>query len=224
VRGVRLHRPHALVALLGIAAGSAACALVSGLSDFSEETADDASASTTASDGARAEPNGRTEDVSNDVSDDASDAGANDGAPAADAPSYDADADVQGDGRQVADVSDGGRAGDGGGDGGDGGCVLYSHTNGLGQTFVDCVPLDTYDKTEAEKACAAAEGGACAAASFCPGGDSLECMTGGNGPNTTCACWSYSGSTEGAVGTANGFWCTGPMTMECPTMGGTKWH
>jgi hypothetical protein len=202
VRGVRLHRPHALVALLGIAAGSAACALVSGLSDFSEETADDASASTTASDGARAEPNGRTEDVSNDVS----------------------DADVQGDGRQVADVSDGGRAGDGGGDGGDGGCVLYSHTNGLGQTFVDCVPLDTYDKTEAEKACAAAEGGACAAASFCPGGDSLECMTGGNGPNTTCACWSYSGSTEGAVGTANGFWCTGPMTMECPTMGGTKWH
>jgi hypothetical protein len=60
-------------------------------------------------------------------------------------------------------VSTGGTVGTGGASV-DAGCALVTHTNGLGQTWQDCVPLSTYDKAQATKACEAwcAVNGGCA--------------------------------------------------------------
>jgi len=44
--------------------------------------------------------------------------------------------------------------------GGSTGCTIV-HDNGLGQTWQDCVPLGTYDQTQAMKACVASGAGLC---------------------------------------------------------------
>ena len=224
---MRAPQSYGLVALVLIAVGSTACAVLSGLSDFSERAAGDAggSADSRALD-ARFDATAPTADAVAELPDDAagnvrgSEASSNDAAGdvgGSDASSNDAEAygDAS-DGGQPADAADGGPGLDGGSDGG---CQLYTHANGLGQTFVDCVPLDTYDTAEAAKACAAADAGTCVANSMVCFGATLECTPRGSDP---CACWSYSGSTAGHVATTRGGFCGGPN--ECPMASDTQWQ
>lgn len=72
-------------------------------------------------------------------------------------------------------------------------CTQYTHSNGLGQTWTDCVPLGTYNDTQAKKACIAsfpsgpcidpASGAECAgkgvAYTNSPGGWTVFVYTGG---------------------------------------------
>lgn len=53
------------------------------------------------------------------------------------------------------DGASGGIGGAGGNTGGTGGCELVTHDNGVGQTWQDCVPLETYNAEQALKACEA---------------------------------------------------------------------
>jgi hypothetical protein len=89
------------------------------------------------------------------------------------------------------------------------GCVV--HSNGVGDTFQDCVPSGTYNAMQALEACAAFTG------------SSADCMTescpsggGGPGPGTipgqavcgtrasVCDCWAFAGAETGVVQSSNG--------------------
>lgn len=47
------------------------------------------------------------------------------------------------------------------------GCVVVTHSNGVGETWQDCVPLGTYTQAQAEKACAAHSSTGCTNSSTC---------------------------------------------------------
>jgi hypothetical protein len=82
--------------------------------------------------------------------------------------------------------------------GAEAGCAHVTHMNGLGQNFVDCLPLKTYNITQAQKACAAYDAGPCGTktVSCVAGGtQTLECETTAG----ACACWAYSGTYAGLV-------------------------
>lgn len=64
----------------------------------------------------------------------------------------------------------GGSIGSGGTTSGSGGtvaCTLVTHDNGVGQTWQDCVPLYTYDRDQAMKACKASGAPACLESERC---------------------------------------------------------
>lgn len=122
-------------------------------------------------------------------------------------------------GQDAAEVADG-QARDGG-DGGledaapDGPALVcpVTHTDGIGQTWSDCVALATYNEAQALKACnafAAVHGGVCAMSS-CPttaGGFTMVCT------QATCvANWVYTGPVTGHVGPA-GIGCVCPTTSD----------
>src|ERR1019366_5797192 len=105
-----------------------------------------------------------------------------------------------------------------GGDAGRCGCsgsACAVHSNGVGQTFEDCVPSGTYDATQALRACAAFAGGSasCTIQSCSPGGPGPdEGVPGSGGPNRAvtgqaacsagalaCDCWTFSGENAGLV-------------------------
>jgi hypothetical protein len=91
-----------------------------------------------------------------------------------------------------------GSAPDGDGTSNDGGCQPVTHNNGFGQTFVDCVALNTHDETQAHKACLALEAGACSVMSVnCVSGapQMLECES----TLGQCACWAYTGTYTGSA-------------------------
>jgi hypothetical protein len=73
----------------------------------------------------------------------------------------------------------------------------YTHIDGLGQDFYDCVAPGVYDLAQATEACTAFTGNAsqCAAIS-CKNGAGAVCSA--TSP-TSCACWEYSGSATGHV-------------------------
>ena len=117
----------------------------------------------------------------------AQDDAATDGAPAADSGPGGAEA-----------SSDGGSASDAAPEAGEAqACTLVTHSDGLGQTWQDCVALGTFDVTEGAAACAAHDGGACSGGWACDG-QALFCVMGTGG---SCAgpCWDYSGNRAGAV-------------------------
>jgi hypothetical protein len=73
-----------------------------------------------------------------------------------------------------------------------------AHSNGVGQTFYDCVSQGTYNQTQALEACAAfAPGGPCIQGStFCGLAVALfVCNVG----SSSCTCWEYQGPNPGAV-------------------------
>jgi hypothetical protein len=77
----------------------------------------------------------------------------------------------------------------------DGGFV--AHTNGLGQMFYDCAPLNTLNQTQAFEACAAFSGNA-GACMFNPGFSCMGDVVCSKG-SSTCACWVYDGNRPGRV-------------------------
>jgi hypothetical protein len=74
-----------------------------------------------------------------------------------------------------------------------GGCPV-AHSNGLSQTFYDCVEAGTYNQTQATEACAAFTGDAAACVN-----NPFPCAQAGqvcSSAFTTCACWKYAGNTD----------------------------
>jgi hypothetical protein len=105
---------------------------------------------------------------------------------------------------------------------GDGACSI-AHSNGLGQTFVDCVAAGTHDQTQALAACAASTGNSslCALSSLSCGGTGFGGGTKGSpvcsSGSKPCACWSFSGSDSGRV--------SEPATAcACPTQSSPTWN
>lgn len=88
----------------------------------------------------------------------------------------------------------------------DGGCLTV-HSNGVGQTFTNCVPLGIINLAQALEACAAFAGdaGACTIDPITCGGGDQVCSSG----SSTCACWRYSGSSAGKVGQTTTCQCLG---------------
>jgi hypothetical protein len=77
-----------------------------------------------------------------------------------------------------------------------GGCQV-KHDNGVGQSFLDCAPPDTWDQTEATAACAAFTGDATQChAMGCGGNNQAVCS---DGSAAACDCWIYAGSSRGKV-------------------------
>jgi hypothetical protein len=106
-------------------------------------------------------------------------------------------------------------------DGGDGGCAI-AHSDGLGQTFFDCVPLGTHNQAQAFEACAAFTGNMslCVAVGCAPGNE--VCSTG----FTSCACWKYQGNNVGHVSSPG---ATGEGGSEggiciCPNAASPTWN
>lgn len=215
-------RAFRLLAFATIGGGLAACALVSGLTDYSNGVVDAGTSVTKPPDARSDAPAAADDDVTEDrvMFDDTSDGASSDDADAETdgRPTEDVDAH---DGGRVEDAEDGGPPpdADGGGppppDANDG-CVPVVHSNGVGQTYTDCVPLDTYGPDEAARACAASNAGTCGQNRFvCGGGPTVECTL----MATTCRCWSYTGPTAGRVDTSKaGALCA------CPAQSDPMWH
>ena len=74
-------------------------------------------------------------------------------------------------------------------------CTLVTHDNGLGQTWQDCVPLGTYNESQATKACKASGAIACNPTAACTSNAPIVC---GYGPNPVVfGCWGYAGDAVG---------------------------
>jgi hypothetical protein len=99
--------------------------------------------------------------------------------------------------------SDGGAGGSGGGGGGgggsggsDGGCSV-THSDGLGDTFVDCVALGTQDTTQAHKAADAWDSTGsinALARSYSDNKGSLLYICDQSVARNACACWTWNGT------------------------------
>lgn len=96
--------------------------------------------------------------------------------------------------------STGGTAGSGGvtATGGVTGCTKVTHSNGIGQTWEDCVALDTFDESQATKACVAHTGDAqhCYVSGGC-GGVTLGIVR--TDSSTDSYFWVYAGTLTGNV-------------------------
>lgn len=96
------------------------------------------------------------------------------------------------------------------------------HSNGVGQTFEDCVPNGTHDKTQALAACSAFTGTSmsCTIQSCESGGPGKSapgqaaCSTGAS----VCDCWTFAGAEVGLVQSAKSMKCN-----PCAN-GGVAWH
>jgi hypothetical protein len=96
------------------------------------------------------------------------------------------------DGGDARDLAGGG----GGGGGDDGGCAV-THSDGLGDTFVDCVALGTQNTTQAHKAAGAwdATGTTDALAkSYSDNKGSLLYICDQSTARNACACWTWNGT------------------------------
>jgi hypothetical protein len=74
-------------------------------------------------------------------------------------------------------------------------CVLTTHTNGLGGTWRNCVPLGTYDKSQATHACEASGAKECRPTN-CGTGTLLVCGY-DDARNYVYGCWGYEGDLAG---------------------------
>jgi hypothetical protein len=97
----------------------------------------------------------------------------------------------------------------------DGGCPTM-HSNGLGQSFYDCLPLGTITMAQAFEACLALTGdaGACANDPVTCGAGDQVCTT----ASSDCACWRYNGTNAGKVGRS------GSATCACLGSSAPAWN
>jgi hypothetical protein len=96
-----------------------------------------------------------------------------------------------------------------------GGTCQVQHSNGVGQSFFDCVPLGTYDQTQATSACVAFTGDAtlCHATTSCSGSGNVAVCS--DGSTSACNCWIYGGISAGHVNTGL------PGNCSCKAQGST---
>jgi hypothetical protein len=85
-------------------------------------------------------------------------------------------------------------------------CVLVTHSNGLGQTWQDCVPLGTYNEEQALKACKASVAVQCVVLQYC--GNPIYSMRGYDVSGSAVGDWGYGGSRGGVV-------AIGDMGSDC---------
>lgn len=64
-------------------------------------------------------------------------------------------------------------------------CALVTHTDGIGQSWQDCVPEGTYDEQEARRACESS--GAQCVPSDCNSDAGVQAIC------SACACWTFQG-------------------------------
>ncbi len=88
------------------------------------------------------------------------------------------------------------------GSGGSVACTLVTHTNGVGQTWQDCVPLGTWNESQAMKACVASMGDV-RKCSVVAGGCSAVQGISTDVTGTRNYIWGYSGASAG-YGTTSG--------------------
>jgi len=95
-------------------------------------------------------------------------------------------------------VSTGGStsAGSGGvlGTGGATTCALVTHTNGIGQTWQDCVPINTYDLNQAMRACEKSGAAHCTNNGSICGGTYVVCGYDEPRQSIYGGCWGYYGA------------------------------
>jgi hypothetical protein len=70
-----------------------------------------------------------------------------------------------------------------------GGTCQVKHDNGVGQSFLDCSALKTYDENQAMEACTAFTGDASQCHAISCGGSTAVCS---DGSTVACDCWMYS--------------------------------
>jgi hypothetical protein len=70
-------------------------------------------------------------------------------------------------------------------------CAPVTHFNGLGASWIDCAPLNTFTEAQAFAACRATYGTTCALVGYVCGHDA--------GPSPNCACWQIAGANAGWV-------------------------
>jgi hypothetical protein len=87
----------------------------------------------------------------------------------------------------------GGMSGTGGviGSGGVVACTLVTHSNGIGQTWQDCVPLGTYNESQAMKACEASGAPLCTMTGGCGTTSYAVCGYDTPGMQQHGGCWEY---------------------------------
>ncbi len=100
-----------------------------------------------------------------------------------------------------------------------GGVCQTAHSNGVAQTFFDCVPLGTHTEAQAMAACTAFTGNTslCVEAPFGACGSGREVCSNNA---RTCQCWQYAGKASGTVETRIGIVCR----TACPTGQGPMWN
>jgi hypothetical protein len=215
---VRETRLQWLVVLAAVASGPAACAMLSGISEYSKDAIDA---------GGKIPPDETSvdnqPDVNADEPGDDDDGISESGGPVSEG-GVDASPDDAADGASDADATDDVGPPEGGGEpdagqtpdgsgGDDAGCLSMVHSNGQGQTYFDCSPPMTYTETEAQKACVAStvDAAACSAnTTVCSifGGETVIC-------STSCVCWGYTGGAMGHVNTGGlGHVCTCPGQLD----------
>jgi hypothetical protein len=91
-----------------------------------------------------------------------------------------------------------------------GGCALVAHSNGLGQSWQDCMPLGTYNEAQAMKACKAYGATRCIDSLGCGGGNLV--VIGRDLADALVGAWGYSGFVESFV-------CSGATCSGCPSSG-----
>jgi hypothetical protein len=231
---VRLVR---FVALAAFAGGTAACAMVAGLPDYTlgsgesgggkpplKDARVDAPVVVTDDEGGGSEAGDTDDGPGNDGSGDATE-DTGDGMAGSDgmAGARDVGAPETGTGGP-----DGGPDGNDGGlpetgpphDGGDGGCTALTHLNGVGGTYKSCAAPNTYDLAEATKACASASSSSCSMqAIICGINDNENFVCGTTGPGSACTCWSYQSPNPGHVRVTT----LAPNLCQCATGADLAW-
>ena len=95
-----------------------------------------------------------------------------------------------------------------------------THTNGVGQSYFDCVDAGTYNQTQAGKACTAYTNDqfACTAGSCI--GDAGDLVVCGSPDGGACACWDYTGTDTSYVFKSN----APDAGCFCPNTIDPKWN
>lgn len=70
-------------------------------------------------------------------------------------------------------------------------CALVTHTNGTGQTWQDCVPIGTWDESQAMRACKASGAALCTAVGGCGVSSYAVCGHDLPGMQQHGGCWEY---------------------------------
>lgn len=90
-----------------------------------------------------------------------------------------------------------------------------THSNGVGQSYYDCVSQGTFNSTQATEACSAYTTSACGTASCAGAGSNLVVCGTANG---VCVCWDYSGTNSGHVHASLN------STCYCPSSSDPSWN
>jgi hypothetical protein len=92
---------------------------------------------------------------------------------------------------------------------------MYTHYNGLGQTWVDSTPPGTYNRAEAVSACSVSPVGPCYATGSQPCPGAISSVSGESG-----YAWAYSGPAAGHVSQKWPTW----QTVLCPQVTDPTWE